>query len=139
MSLQMQRLSRSILGARQLLVPSTSRRTSTRHFGASNEMVSSMKICVLGSGNMAEAIISALSKNKLQNMQDICCYDINPDRIAHLKSLYGITPCQDVSQGMETADITFLSVKPQNVTTLAKSLSKPPRGLLLSIVAGRSR
>ena len=184
----MQRFSRSNLLARHLLLG----RSSTRRHIVSNEMASSMKICVLGSGNMAEAIISALSKNKLQNMQgmalfrthftflssphsciltadharfgnlssyiplflssphfclrctvttsllspDISCYDINPDRIAHLKSLYGITPCQDVAQGMETADITFLSVKPQNVTTLAKSLNKPPRGLLLSIVAG---
>jgi pyrroline-5-carboxylate reductase len=97
---------------------------------------SSMKICVLGSGNMAEAILSALTKNKQQDMTHIVCHDLDTNRLEQLKGKYGIRPCESVEAAIEEADITFLSVKPQNVASLAKSLSKPPRGLLLSIVAG---
>jgi pyrroline-5-carboxylate reductase len=64
------------------------------------------------------------------------CYDLDPARIAHLKSHYKIRAGENMEACMEEADITFLSVKPQNVSSLASSISKPPRGLLLSIVAG---
>ena len=106
-----------------------------RCFGSNTSMVS-MNLCVLGGGNMAEAIISALSKNPLQNMKDISVYEINNDRLEQLTSKYGVTVCSDIDEGMKKADITFLSVKPQNVSTLAESISTPPKGLLLSIVAG---
>jgi NADP oxidoreductase coenzyme F420-dependent len=96
----------------------------------------SMKLCVLGGGNMAEAIISALSKCKTQNMSDIVVFDINDNRIQHLTSTYGIRSCLTITEGMSGADVTLLSVKPQNVESIASSIPDRPRGLILSIVAG---
>lgn len=95
-----------------------------------------MKLCVLGGGNMAEAIISALSKCKTQNMSDIVVFDINDNRIQHLTSTYGIRSCLTIAEGMSGADVTLLSVKPQNVEAIASSITNRPRGLILSIVAG---
>ena len=85
---------------------------------------------------MAEAIISALSKSKTQVMNDIVVYDVNDERIQHLRSTYNIRSCQTMEEGMLDADVTLLSVKPQNVESIAASLHKAPKGLILSIVAG---
>jgi pyrroline-5-carboxylate reductase len=106
------------------------------HRYISNKVQSSIKLCVLGGGNMAEAIISALSKCETQNMNDIVVYDVNESRIKHLKGTYGVTICKNVEEGIKDADVTLLSVKPQNVESLVSSISSPPKGLILSIVAG---
>jgi pyrroline-5-carboxylate reductase len=97
---------------------------------------SSMKLYVIGGGNMAEAIINALSKSGAQSMSDVTVYDISDNRIDHLQKTYGVKACANIEDGMVDADVVFLSVKPQNVSSVAKSLAKPPKGLLLSIVAG---
>lgn len=102
----------------------------------SDKVQPSMKLCVLGGGNMAEAIISALFTCKTQNMADIVVYDINEQRIQHLKSNYGVSSCLSVAEGIKNADVTLLSVKPQNVESIASSIDTAPRGLILSIVAG---
>ena len=85
---------------------------------------------------MAEAIISALSKCETQNMSDIVVFDINETRIQHLTNTYGIRSCLTITEGMSSADVTLLSVKPQNVESIASSIPDRPRGLILSIVAG---
>ena len=85
---------------------------------------------------MAEAIISALSKSKTQNMADIVVYDINKERIQHLMDTYRIQSCDNIEDGILTADVTLLSVKPQNVESVATAITKAPKGLILSIVAG---
>jgi pyrroline-5-carboxylate reductase len=92
--------------------------------------------CNLGAGNMAEAIINALSRKEGQNMSDVRVYDLNTERLTYLKSTYNITVSSGPEEGIQDAEVVMLSVKPQNVTAVAKSLPQPPRGLLLSIVAG---
>lgn len=96
----------------------------------------SIKLCVLGGGNMAEAIISALSKSKTQNMADIVVYDINEERIKHLQDTYNIRSCTTIEDGIHAADVTLLSVKPQNVESISTAITRAPKGLILSIVAG---
>ena len=85
---------------------------------------------------MAEAIISALSKSRTQNMADIVVYVINKERIKHLMDTYSIQSCDNIEDGILAADVTLLSVKPQNVESVATAITKAPKGLILSIVAG---
>jgi pyrroline-5-carboxylate reductase len=85
---------------------------------------------------MAEAIINALSKNDTQRMTDVTVYDVSENRVEYLQKEYGIKGCDNIEEGIADADVVFLSVKPQNVSAVAKSLATPPKGLLLSIVAG---
>lgn len=96
----------------------------------------SIKLCVLGGGNMAEAIISALSKSENQDMADIVVYDINESRVEHLTATYGTKTCNNITEGMGEADVTLISVKPQNVESIGDLIQVPPKGLILSIVAG---
>mmetsp|Transcript_19934 Transcript_19934/g.28557 ORF Transcript_19934/g.28557 Transcript_19934/m.28557 type:complete len:321 (-) Transcript_19934:711-1673(-) len=106
--------------------------------GISNQLCS--KLCLLGGGQMAEAILNAITKKGVQEMKNVNVYDISKDRLNYLKEKYGITPCSDPSVASKEAEIIIIAVKPQNVSTLAHSLvelnSEAPTGLVLSIVAG---
>jgi pyrroline-5-carboxylate reductase len=85
---------------------------------------------------MAEAIISALSKAENQDMADIVVFDINESRVEHLTATYGTKTCNNITEGMGEADVTLISVKPQNVESIGNLIQIPPKGLILSIVAG---
>lgn len=85
---------------------------------------------------MAEAIISALSKSEVQNMADIVVIDVSEERIEHLQNTYKVRSCKTLEEGMLNADVTLLSVKPQNVDSIAAAITTAPKGLILSIVAG---
>ena len=85
---------------------------------------------------MAEAIISALSKSENQDMADIVVFDVNESRVEHLTATYGTKTCNNITEGMGEADVTLISVKPQNVESIGKLIQIPPKGLILSIVAG---
>lgn len=107
-----------------------------RNMSAAVTLRSSIKLCVLGGGNMAEAIISALSKSEVQNMADIVVIDVSEERIEHLQNTYKVRSCKTLEEGMLNADVTLLSVKPQNVDSIAAAITTAPKGLILSIVAG---
>jgi pyrroline-5-carboxylate reductase len=85
---------------------------------------------------MAEAIISALSKSENQDMADIVVFDVNESRVEHLTATYGTKTCNNITEGMGEADVTLISVKPQNVESIGNLIQIPPKGLILSIVAG---
>lgn len=97
---------------------------------------SSIKLCVLGGGNMAEAIISALSQSKTQNMSDVIVVDINDTRIKHLQDKFGVQGRSNANDAMADAEVILVSVKPQNVLAIADTIVNKPKGLILSIVAG---
>ena len=94
------------------------------------------KLCVLGGGQMAEAIIFALNKKGVQNMDNITVYDVHTERLAFLKKTYGVQTTEDVNEATDKADIVLLSVKPQHVESVAQLILNPISGLVLSIVAG---
>lgn len=85
---------------------------------------------------MAEAIIFALRKKGTQKMEEITVYDVHTERLDFLYKTYGVQITTSVDQAVDKADLILLSVKPQNVDSVSESISKPPTGLLLSIVAG---
>ena len=85
---------------------------------------------------MAEAIISALSKSETQDMADIVVFDVNGSRVEHLTATYGTRSCDSITEGMCDADVTLISVKPQNVESIGNFIQVRPKGLILSIVAG---
>lgn len=76
---------------------------------------------------MAEAIISALSKSKTQDMSDVIVVDINESRIRHLQDKFGVKGCSSADDAMATAEVVLVSVKPQNVLTIADSIVNKPK------------
>ena len=121
---------------KRLLSVTRPMRYNVRLMGSKAAPNKSIKLNILGGGNMAEAIINALSRKEGQNMSDVRVYDLNTERLTYLKSTYNITVSSGPEEGIQDAEVVMLSVKPQNVTAVAKSLPQPPKGLLLSIVAG---
>ncbi len=95
------------------------------------------KITFVGSGMMAEAMIAGLIKKKLARPEDITGTGPREERGAELRKKYGIKTSVDNNSAIHEADVVVLSVKPQRLTEVMKSL-KGVRGdaLVLSVIAG---
>lgn len=85
---------------------------------------------------MADAMLGALKYKGIQRMEDIYVYDINEDRQAYFKDKFGTHAVFSVKEAMDDADIILLAVKPQNLSSVYASIEEPPKGLILSVVAG---
>lgn len=96
------------------------------------------KIAFIGSGVMAEAMLSGLLRQKLARPENLCVSDPLPERGKELHEKYGVQSFTDNNQAAEHADVVVLSVKPQRLTEVLGSLkgAVPPEALVLSIVAG---
>ncbi|HUI88361.1 MAG TPA: pyrroline-5-carboxylate reductase [Anaerolineales bacterium] len=96
-------------------------------------------IAFIGSGAMAEAMIAGLIRQKLAKPEELSASGPRPERGEELKGKYGVKPFTDNSQAVHQADVVVLSVKPQRLTHVMKSLKGiRPDALVLSIVAGAS-
>jgi pyrroline-5-carboxylate reductase len=94
------------------------------------------QISIIGGGQMAEAILNSIIVDKVQDPKDIIVYDINAERVSYLVKTYGVIKAATVQDAVDNAEIVVLAVKPQNIKDLAASITTPPKGMILSIVAG---
>jgi pyrroline-5-carboxylate reductase len=96
------------------------------------------KIAFIGSGAMAEAMISGLLRQNLATPENLHASDTHPPRVEELHEKYGVAPFTDNNQAAEIADVVVLSIKPQRLTEVLSSLkgAVPADALVLSIVAG---
>ena len=100
-----------------------------------------MKICFIGGGNMATALIAGLA-GKVAQAADIHVVDPNADALERLRTQYGVTTSPDIGTAVAASDVIVLAVKPQQMrdvtaplkTELQSQLANKP--LLLSIAAG---
>lgn len=104
------------------------------------------KIGFIGAGNMAGAIIEGLSaKGSKQSPQfsklcDLFVYDVNKEKLEFF-SRRGITAVCSVEELVKSADIVFLSVKPQNyeeVLLAIRACKNTNEKVFVSIAAGIS-
>jgi len=94
-------------------------------------------IAFIGSGAMAEAMIAGLIRQKLAKPEELSASDPRQERGEELKEKYGVVPFTDNSQAVHNADVVVLSIKPQRLTQVMKTLKGiRPDALVLSIVAG---
>jgi pyrroline-5-carboxylate reductase len=95
------------------------------------------KIAVIGPGVMAEAVIAGLLRRKLADPKNIIASGPRSERGGELSKKYEIKSTTDNASAVHEADVVLLSVKPQRLTEVMKSL-KGIRGdaLVLSIIAG---
>ncbi len=97
-----------------------------------------MKIAFIGSGNMGEAMISALlKKGGISNDMIFAC-DVDQARLTHIGEKYKVSCALDISRAIVDREVVVLSIKPQALADVMKDLkSKLQEGqLVLSIVAG---
>ncbi len=95
-----------------------------------------MKICFIGGGNMATALIGGLLKQNFVAAQ-ISVVEINVSHHAKLYNEYGVQAVAELEVGVAGSDVIVLAVKPQQLYGVAISLAPLLTGqLLISIAAG---
>lgn len=96
------------------------------------------KLAVIGSGNMAGAMIGALLRKNELSPDQITASDPYPEQQKIIADKYGVNVSGKNRQVVKSADIIILSVKPQVLPSVLSELKgKIPSGsLVFSIVAG---
>ena len=94
-----------------------------------------MKICFLGCGNIAQAIIDGLLKNGMQP-SNIACIERNEQRIKSLKA-QDLQIIELENLASLNFDLIVLAVKPKDALSAEESIFKlAPTAIILSVVAG---
>jgi pyrroline-5-carboxylate reductase len=95
-----------------------------------------MKICFVGGGNMASALIGGLLKRGFA-ATNINVVDVNQESCMRLHNDYGVSASTDLAAGVAQSECILLSVKPQQLQELALLLAPMLSGqLVISIAAG---
>lgn len=96
------------------------------------------KVAVIGSGNMAGAMIGALLRNQELSPAQITATDPVVGQQERIRDKYSVNVTGDNALAVKDADIIILAVKPQVLPEVLSGLRGkiPPKGLVFSIVAG---
>lgn len=101
-------------------------------------MNSSIKIGIIGTGNMGSAIIAGLVTKEITPPKNIFAFDIDKERLEKLTQDFDISPCRSNVEVLNMAEFIILAVKPQNMRELLAEI-KPAvtsRHCFLSVAAG---
>ena len=95
-------------------------------------------ISFVGSGAMAEAMISGLIRNQLAEPESLLCSDPRQVRLDELEEIYSIRGTTENTKAVLNADVVVLSIKPQVLERVQREVKTHIRSdaLVLSIVAG---
>ena len=101
-------------------------------------MLSDKTIVFIGSGVMAEAMITGLLREEVTSAKNIIASGPRPERGEYLGKEYGVRTSTDNRSALQNADIVVMSVKPQMLAQVMSEIQGdvPKDSLVLSIVAG---
>ncbi|MEJ2098865.1 MAG: pyrroline-5-carboxylate reductase [Desulfobacterales bacterium] len=101
-------------------------------------MLMNKKICILGTGNMGQALVSGLVGSGSSKPENIICTDVREVKLKAIEKQYGVQTTTNNLEAVSQADIIIYAVKPQimaavlNETAEKLDMSK----LIISIAAG---
>ena len=101
-------------------------------------MFAGQQIAFIGGGNMTEALVSGLLKTGQVSPAQIIATDIRPERLDYLAKSFSILVSSDNVRAVAGAHMTVLSVEPQILDDVLKTLapSVDPDALIVSVAAG---
>lgn len=96
------------------------------------------KIAFIGGGNMAEGIIKAMLEEEACHAENISVYDVVEQRLTYLEETYKIKVITDLDQAVQTHEILFVAVRPQDTEQVFKQIKENggDQALIISICAG---
>lgn len=97
----------------------------------------------IGTGQMASALAGAFAQDGRLNIKKILGYDVIPLSLDHFCQKVGAQTCNSITTLVKNADIIFLCVKPQQMSTVLTELRSALSGmtrekLIVTIAAGLS-
>lgn len=86
---------------------------------------------------MAEAIISGILKNGINEAENIVAYDVSDERIKYMEEKYNIAFLSSEKEILKEAEYVFIAVKPQVFPFISESrIGHNYQGTIISIMAG---
>ncbi len=99
-------------------------------------MQNNVKICFIGGGNMAQALIGGIA-DKVTAAKNIHVVDINSQVLNKLEQQFGVSTSLHPDTVLATADVWVLAVKPQQMYEVVTNLLPHFKNqLVISIAAG---
>lgn len=101
-------------------------------------MLAEKKIGLVGSGNMATALIRGLISSGASSAERIICSDIKEAKASALREQFGVEPTTDNRRVVSEADIVIYAIKPQIMARILKETAPclDMTKLVVSIAAG---
>lgn len=101
-------------------------------------MLQGRKLGFIGSGAMAEALISGVLTAGLIAPTQIIVSDISQKRLDYMQEKYGIATTLSIPEVVSKAQILFLTVKPQVIPSVLNVIGPlvPSSALVVSVAAG---
>ena len=95
-------------------------------------------ICILGTGNMGEALVSGLIGSASSKPQNIICTDIREAKLKDIHEKYHVQTTTDNLEAVTKSDIVIYAVKPQIMAAVLKETAEKldMSKLIISIAAG---
>jgi pyrroline-5-carboxylate reductase len=87
-------------------------------------MLMDKKICILGTGNMGQALVSGLVGSGSSKPQDIVCTDVREVKLKAIEKQYGVQISTSNLEAVSQADIIIYAVKPQIMATVLNETSE---------------
>lgn len=102
------------------------------------ESTTQSRICFIGSGVMAEAMISGIISRQVVPPTHVWASGPRQERAIRLAEYYGIRSGTDNAEAVQHSDVIVLSVKPQTLPKVLRELRPHirPDHLVMSVVAG---
>jgi pyrroline-5-carboxylate reductase len=104
------------------------------------------KITFLGTGKMAQAMMSPLIERNLQSPSSITAYDVSNSALARVEELYpGISTASSIPEAVTDSQLIVYAVKPQNVDKVHQEIARAKFEIggvrddatILSVAAGK--
>jgi pyrroline-5-carboxylate reductase len=101
-------------------------------------MLREKKICIIGAGNMGEALISGLIGSASSRPENIICTDVRETVLEDIKTRYGVRTSTNNLEAVADSDIVIYAVKPQIMAAVLKETAEKldMSKIIISIAAG---
>lgn len=98
------------------------------------------KLCILGTGNMGDAILSGILSARLYKKGDVIVSDISEERLSKVKSKHGIETTKNNVEACNSSRFIIIAVKPGSMKSLIEEISNTisETNVIVSVAAGIS-